>query len=517
MWKLFKKRKSKLLNNQKSEKVEIPITSDVNKTKKKIKSTFNNCSDVIYREISIGKNNLPAIIVYIDGLVKTGEINEYLIEPINRLRNIDIQDNFEETIIDVFAIADMKTISNMQEVFDLILSGEIALFIDKLRFAYVFSEKGWDSRNITEPESESTVRGPKEGFIESIRTNTALIRRRIKTPQLKMEAFKLGKLTKTDVVISYLDGVVKPSLVEEVRSRLRKIDVDSILDSNYIEEMIEDGPFSIFPTIQYTERPDKVAANILEGRIAIIVDGSPNVLLVPTILIHFLNTSDDYYESFYFAFFVRILRLFAFIIALFLPSFYIAITTFHQEMIPTKLLMSIIGGRDPVPFPSYIEALMMELAFELLREAGLRLPKTVGSAVSIVGALVIGQAAVEAGLVSPAMVIVVSVTAVASFSIPAFNLAISLRVLRFLIMTFAAILGLYGVLISMLFLVIHVVSLRSFGIPYLTPLAPFSLSDWKDYLLRFPWWQMEKRPLATETVNQVRQNEDRPNPPQKSE
>ncbi len=495
----LRKSKTKELN---IEKENILIEKELKTNYSILKELFNNCSDVIFRELKIGDSNLTGLIIYIDGLINTELLHEHLLEPIQKIKT-----NNQLTIEDIeqaIYIADRKKTNSFGKILEGITAGEIAFFINQLSHAYLLSIKEWEKRSITEPMNESNIRGPSEGFIESIRVNTSLLRRKIKTPKLKMESYKIGKKSKTDVVISYLDGDVNHNILEEVRTRLNKIDIDAILDSNYLIELMNDNIFSLFPLIQYTERPDKVAASILEGRIAILVDGSPQILIVPTVMLHFLHASDDYYEHFFMASLIRILRITAIFLALFTPSLYIALTTFHQEMIPPKLLVKIIGSRELVPLPAFFEALLMELTFELLRESGIRLPKIIGSAVSIVGAMVIGEAAVQAGLVSQIMVIVVSITAIASFAIPAYNFAITIRVIRFVSMLLASILGLYGVLILFLILIIYTSSLRSFGVPYLSPYAPLKISDWKDFVLRAPWIDMKTRPETTSAKDKKR-------------
>ncbi|MED4797818.1 spore germination protein, partial [Priestia megaterium] len=268
--------------------------------------------------------------------------------------------------------------------------------------------------------SQTVVRGPRDSFTETLRTNTALIRRRIKSPKLWIESQQIGEFTKTDIALVYIDGIADEQVIQEVKERLSKIDIDGILESGYIEELIQDEDYTPFPTMHNTERPDSVAAGLLEGRIAILVDGTPFVLMVPALFIQFFQAAEDYYQRADISTLIRLMRYMAFFLALLTPSAYIALTTFHQEMLPFALLISIAAQREGVPFPAIIEAFIMEITFEILREAGVRLPRAVGSAISIVGALVLGEAAVQAGLVSPAMVIVVSITAISNFVSPVY-------------------------------------------------------------------------------------------------
>lgn len=310
----------------------------------------------------------------------------------------------------------------------------------------------------------------------------------------------------------YINGIVSEGIVKEVHSRLDRIDVDAILESGYIEELIEDETYSPFPTIHHTERPDVIAAALMEGKVAILVDGTPIVMTVPTLFVSFMQTAEDYYQRADVSTLVRLLRYFSIFVSLLAPSLYVAITTFHQEMLPTTLLISLAAQREGVPLPAFIEALLMELAFEILREASVRMPQTIAQSVSIVGTLVIGTAAVDAGIVSAAMLIVVAVTAISSFVLPAFDLALTVRMLRFPMMFLAASFGLFGIIIGVIAIVLHMCSLRSFGIPYMSPLAPYNLSDQKDVFFRMPLWAMFNRPRLINQKNIVREKS---TPPQK--
>lgn len=396
-------------------------------------------------------------------------------------------------------------LKNFQEILGNLLSGSIILLLEGCREALGISAAGWEDRSVSEPTTQSVVRGPMEGFTENLRTNTTLIRRRIKDPQLWLKTFEIGKVTKTRVSVMYINHIANPSILKEVIRRLQEIEIDSILESGYIEELIQDTAYTPFPTIYNSERPDTIAAGLLEGKIAILVDGTPFVLLVPALFVQFFQSPDDYYQRSDISTLIRLIRFLAFFIAMLAPSFYIAITTFHQEMLPTNLLISLASQREGVPFPAFIEALLMELTYEILREAGVRIPRTVGQAVSIVGTLVIGQAAVDAGVVSAAMVIIVSITAISSYVIPENGLSIAVRMLRFVLMGLAASFGFYGVIIGVLAIVLHLTSLRSFGAAYMSPFGPFVPQDLKDTLFRMPWPYMLTRPLTNKTRNKVRQ------------
>ncbi|GGB69286.1 spore germination protein [Fictibacillus barbaricus] len=482
------------------------------------KDTFQNCSDIVHRELLLGTEGVVrAQIIWMDGLVDKYAINDNIVNPLLQeyrlLQPNDVKNPheiFSRIKDNLLSVSEIKEQNRFEDIILSVLSGETAILIDGVPLCIIASTKGGEIRPVSEPATESVVRGPRQGFTENLRTNTSLVRRIIKTTDLKMEKLISGEKTKTNIVISYIEGVADEKVIDEVKDRINKIKVDSIIESAYVEELIEDHPFSPFPQIAHTERPDKAAAELLEGRVVIFVEGSPFVLIVPSVFVQFLQSSEDYYERYLFSFAVRVVRYFVFLVALVLPSAYIAITTYHQEMLPTSLLISVAGAHEGVPFPSFIEALMMELTFEALREAGVRLPKPVGQAISIVGALVIGEAAVTAGIVSPPMVIVVAITAIASFAIPAFNIAISVRMLRFPLMMIAAILGFYGIMLGLMAMLIHLCSMRSFGVPYFTPVAPFSLSGMKDTIIRAPWWLMKKRPELISPKNKKRQETPRP-------
>lgn len=454
-------------------------------------------------------------IVYIEGIVDNQSIQEYMLQSImkdnnkNKINRYNVIDLFSK---DIMTIGNISPITNFDDLFGALMAGDTLILVDGVEQALSASTAGGEKRSIAESTTEMVVRGPKGAFTESLGTNTAMVRRIIKTPDLWMESIKVGRVTKTDVTFMYIHGIANNKVVNEVRERLERIDIDSILESGYIEQLIEDQTATPFPTVYNTERPDVVAGNLLEGRIAIFVDGTPFVLIAPAVFIQFFQSAEDYYARFDIATSIRLLRILMFMLSLIAPATYVAVTTFHQEMVPTTLIVAIAAQREAVPFPAFVEALLMELTFEILREAGIRLPKAIGSAVSIVGALVIGQAAVQASIVSPAMVIIVSITAIASFATPSFNMAISARLIRFLFMIGAATFGFYGIILCLLMMVVHLCSLRSFGIPYMSPFAPFTLVDNGDTILRLPWWTLRQRPrlVTTNTVREAANQQPRP-------
>lgn len=483
------------------EKEKVNISPSLQDNLKFLKDVFKGCSDIVYREFKIGTARLPAAVVFVDGLVNKAAIENFVIRSLNLYARSVSRDLTKPEDIFTWAKdgamnnAELKEIENMDDVMSGFLSGDTAVLFEGCTKALLIGTKGWATRGISAPDTESTIRGSKEGFTETIRINTSMVRRRLRSNKLKIEARKIGKQTQTDVSVLYIDGIVNPEIVKEVHKRLDKIkEVDSILESGCIEQYIEDNPWSPFPQMQYTERPDKVVAYLLEGRVVIMIDGTPQCLIVPALFVQFLQSPEDYYERILVGTAVRWIRYLGVFTALTLPALYIAITTYHPEMIPTPLAITIAGTREGVPFPALVEALIMEISLELLREASIRLPGAVGGTLGIVGALIVGQAAVEARLVAPVMVVVVALTAIGSFVVPSFAAAIPFRLVRFPLMIIAAVLGIYGVMLGWIAVLIHMISLKSFGFPYMAPLAPLRVSELKDALVRGPRWQMMTAP-----------------------
>ncbi len=496
------------------------ISKNLKENRVYLEGILGRNTDIVSREFRLGTGSKYAWLVYLASLTKDARVGESILRPLmleNSLAGIDRSrgDVIELIEKSILTAAEVRSkASSMYDVTNSILYGGVALFVDGCAEALLIDLKYWPQRPVEKADVEVVMRGSKESFTETIGVNTSLVRRRLRSPNLVIEGLNLGRETNTAINIAYLKGLVSPGLLREVKSRLGRIDIDGILESGYIEELIQDDPYSPFPQIGYSERPDRVVSSLLQGRVCIFTDGTPMVLYLPIEFGDMLQSPEDYYERYYYATAIRLLRFLGLAISLLLPSFYIAVTTFHQEMIPTQLLISIAAAREGVPFPAVLEALVMEITFEALREAGIRLPRAVGQAVSIVGALVIGQAAVQAGIVSPLMVIVVAITGIASFMIPAYNQALSMRLIRFPLMLLAATLGLFGVMTGVLAMLIHMAGLRSFGVPYLAPLAPLKISDLKDFIVRAPWWAMHKRPTELVKRNEQRIAPDlKPHPP----
>lgn len=516
--KLLRKTKGKkndqaLENKIQDSKPKDPLYKSFSQNIEALRSIYHNCSDVTFRPFLLfGKTR--AIIIYNEGLSDIEGIEKYVLSPLmqeseNEFPSIN---EFLEAKMPVSKVERVKIFADCIESISL---GKPVLFYEGESDGFSFGLVKWEMRSIEEPVAEGGIRGSREGFIESLKVNTSLIRRIIKSPALKLQSMKIGKYTKTNVVIAYIDGLVDPTLLEEMTNRLKRIDIDGVLESEYIEEMIEDNPYSPFPQILTTERPDVACSHLLEGRAVILVEGTPFTLIAPVSFFSLIQSQEDYFQRFLIGTFIRWLRYLFLIISLLLPSLYVAVLTFHQEMVPTALLLSIAASRETVPFPAIVEALLMEITFEALREAGIRLPKQVGSAVSIVGALVIGQASVQAGLVSAPMVIVVAITGIASFMVPHYITGIAIRMMRFPMIILAGSLGLLGIMMGIIAIVIHLSSLRSFGVPYLAPLAPLQGREVNDVLWRAPWWMMQTRPHFTGQYNQKRQSPNQSPGPEK--
>lgn len=488
--------------SDKQDMTEIKIEKELNKNEQILKDIFKDANDIIFRRIDAGENKkLKMLLVYVDGMTTKEAISEYAVEKL--MLNLDVakleqndselQNSIANTNI---AITEIQALKTIQECIDKVLSGETVLLIDGCSKGIMLASRGWPMRGVQEPSSETLIRGARDGFNETMKVNITLVRRRIRDPKLKVKYMQVGSRSKTDIAILYIEDIVNQTVLETVEKRIKNIDIEAVLESSYIEEMIEDDSYSPFPQIENTERPDAAASALLEGRVVITVDNTPSVLIAPAIFVSFMQSSEDYYERWMPSCITRMIRYLALPIVMLLPALYVAVTQYHPNLLPTQLALYVAASRANVPFPPYFEAFLMELVMELVREASLRITSPVGSTIGLVGGLVIGQSSVEAGLITPLAVIIVALTAISSFAIPSYNFSTSLRMIRFGFIIVASIFGLFGISIGMCLLVIHLCTLKSCGVPYMTPFSSFveNRKDLRDTVVRPRIKNMVHRP-----------------------
>jgi Bacillus/Clostridium GerA spore germination protein. len=467
--------------------------------------------DFILREfdIIVKDKAIPAFIIFIDGMTDRKVINDDILQPLMLLSNLDIKNNSTDMTdyirSHLLPHNQLKEAKEHQKVIDDINFGSCGLYIDGIDSAFVADVKGWEHRPVEKPNTEVLIRGPNEGFTEQLRVNTALIRKILKDSDLIAENIIVGKRSKTPCSLLYIKNITNDSLVREVRRRLKGIKLDYLIDSGELEQLLEDSTYLPAPQIIATERPDRVASMLSEGMVAVVMHGSPFVLVMPATLPSMFHSSEDAYLRFPLGNFLRLVRYVGLVFALILPGLYIAITNYHQEMIPTDLLFSIEAAREKVPFPSILEILIMEFSFELIREAGIRIPGVIGPTLGIIGALILGQAAVAANIVSPILIIVVAVTGLGSYSIPNFSLAISFRMLRFGFIALGAMAGFLGIACGLFVYILLLVNAKSFGVPFLAPLGPRTSGLLNDSIYRSPLWKQERRPDFLNTKNSKKQ------------
>lgn len=467
---------------------DLQFTTDLDENIARMKAFFKHDNTFICRVVQgRGSPPLRAALFFFDGMVQSSAINESIVKPISLWTGTPLP--MDAVIDEVLHIDDCPFDPPMEKLLSAFLYGDTIVLVDGDSRPAVVNTKGFAKRGPDEPDNEKVLRGPREGFTEAFMGNLALIRRRLRTPRLCFEFFEVGSVSHTTVSICYIDGIADQTILQDVKRRVQSVELDAILDANYLNEIIRDDRHSPFPTAGFTERPDIVAAKLLEGRIAIVVDGTPVTLTLPHILQETFQANDDYYISYLYTNLTRWLRVLGFVLTLTLPAMYVALLTWHQEMIPTRLLFSIAASRQGVPFTTFTEAVGTLIVFEILKEAGTRTPDTIGQALSIVGGLVLGQAAVEARFVSAPMVIVIAFSGVTALIVP--KLRTATLVFRFFLLVCAAVLGLYGVLLGWGLILAHICGLTSFGIPYLTNILSAERHSSRDVLLRFPWFAMK--------------------------
>lgn len=507
-WNKQKKDEANKNAQGKDGKVSTDLNSNMEAIKKEFGIPYN--TDIMTREFKIA-NKINAFIVYIDGMVDRTFVSDFVIRQLMNSQNFkeyfegkstgDIADFIMNSIISVHEIGKLKDFNTL--CFG-ILSGETVLFIDGSDVCLMISTRGFEKRSVEKPQTENVVFGSQEGFTENLRTNVTLVRKIIKSKNLITEMIKVGETNQAYVAIMYINGIVNQEVVKEVKRRINSINADFVMGDGMVQQFIEDNPFAIIPHVLTTERPDRTASFLMEGKVAIISEGTPFAEVVPVTIYSLLHTSEDSMLRWQYGTFLRLIRILGAIIAVLLPAVYVALTLFHQEMIPTELLASITIAKEEVPFPTIVEILMLELSFELIREGGIRVPGVIGQTLGIIGALILGQAAVAAGLVSPILIIIVAVTGLGSFAIPSYPLGLALRIIRFFYIFMASILGFYGISLGLFLTACCACFIKSFGVPILSPVAPKTASG-TDLILRQPIWRQNDRPDYLNVPNRKRQ------------
>lgn len=485
------------------------MTKSLAENKKELLSILGDSADIKKIPMQIGADkDIECFITYVEitggSLMFSKSVFGRLVKQLNEMSKAEVYECLSNNGL---GITDITYFDTIEDALGGMFAGDVLILVDGFEKAVKIPDKGYPGMGVQEPQSEKVIRGSNEGFADSIKINTALVRKRLRTPKLKVREIRLGTRSNTNVDIMYMEDLVYPKLVGEVEKRLSRYDIDGVMDSGIIEQLSEEKWYSPFPQFQTTQRPDRAAMAILEGRIVVFSDNSPVGLILPTDYNSFIQTSDDYYNRWEIASFGRILRFLAAFFALTFPGLYLAVTNFHTQILPTPLLLSFAAARQGVPFPAVVEVLLMEIAFELLREAGVRLPGAMGNTIGIVGGLIIGQAAVEANIVSPIVVIVVAFTALCSFAIPNEEFAAAFRILKFGFILLCSWLGFYGFLFGLLLVLIHLSHLKSFGIPYLMPFVGADLTgyeDQRDFVIRQPLFKLTRRPVFARRNQRVR-------------
>ena len=472
----------------------IPIVSiSLEENIKTIQNLFQKDDTLQIRRIENQYTGIKYCIFFISGMVDNTIINDNIIKPIlNNKVLLDDTDHISYLASNILSNSRAEIIKNIDDVLNELLIGNTILFAENCNKSIALSSIGWEKRNIEEPPTERVLRGPREGFTEDLTTNLSMIRRKVQTKDLKFQFMTVGERTKTKICVCYINGLAKEEILNTVISKIEDISIDGILDIKYLQESLDENPFSIFEITMSTEKPDIVAGRILEGRIAVLVNGSPIVMTLPSLFIEHMMASDDYYLNYHMASIGRLLRIFGFLLTISVPAVYLSLISFHQEMVPTPLLISIYSSRAGVPFPTFLELFLLLITFEVLREAGVRVPGPIGQSISIVGVLVLGTAAVDASFVSAPMIIIVGLTAITSLLIPSLGGVVIM--VRFFLLLLSGLLGIYGYIFGMLTIVIHLFTLRSFGVPYMNTLTSFRMQTIKDTYIRAPLWYMRYRP-----------------------
>jgi len=493
----FKKKQEKQIHPPQHER---EMYANVEKNVSYIREKMVHTEDLVVKEIYFHKRK--GKLIFLETLVNSQKMEENFLKPLYEMKQ-------RKPLKEIITNADLKTTTNLDELLRDLMQGSCIFIAEKEDVIYSLKTAQEHSRSPEEPENERAVRGSHTGFVENLDVNINLIRRQIKNPQLKVRYFQLGNETHTRVAMVYLDHLADPTVVKEVEEKVKNIPVDIVFSPGFLEEYVEEKSVSPFPQNLYTERPDRVEAHLLEGRIAVLDEVSSDAIILPVSFFSFFQSPDDYNSRIYTSTVFRLLRLFSFIGTLLLPPLYIAIVSFHFEIIPYEMITLVKSSISGVPFLPFFEALFMAVTVELIREAGIRLPSPIGETIGIVGGLIIGDAVVTAGLVSNVMVIVIALTAIMSFTISSYEMGNTVRILNLPIMISAALFGFVGIVFSFLLILIHLCKLESFNVPYFAPLAPIHPSGLKDSIVRLPIWFLKRRPASLRPQKRIKQGESR--------
>ncbi len=467
-------------------------------TKEQLERTLN--LDSLVKKKTFSVLNKQAVIYFSDGLTDSLSLNQFVLQP---LESFSQEGDFSfSRLKSVLPFVDMLEMDNIGMAILAVYDGDSLLFIDGMNSFAIISSKMWDKRMIAEPPTSTVIKGPREGFVEDFMLNISLLKRRLKTPMLKIQFLKVGKFSRTNVAVIHIEGVAKNSLVEKIVKKINAISIDGVLDSSYLRQYLVNKPNSIFRQVGDTEKPDILASRLLEGRVALIVDGSPIILTLPYIFIEDLQTAEDYYTIPYFANFLRVLRVLAMCCGVFMPAFFVCAQVFHPQFLPLNLLLTISSSTKNIPLPPTIEMLFTLFLFELLTEASTRMPKYVGISMSIVGAIVLGDTAVNAGLISTPTILVTAISGIAVYAIP--NHRDTLSLLRLIYLILAGSFGIVGLAVAVFLTLIYLCTIDNFDTPYLAPYSPIISCDKADGILKSPEVISKNRPEVFRSKNIVR-------------
>ena len=505
------KQLSAAANNQKITAHEIPLPKNLHKKVNILKPYLESNADIIYRVFSLrGLPERQVGMIYLSGVIDNDTLKQHVLKPLitgdwGELEQIPSKSLLDQIYRNLLTVGVVKKLNSPANLIQAIFDERAVLMVDGITEALALDIRGGDQRSIEEPPTEQTMRGSREGFNENLTSNTALIRRRLRDPNLVVENTIVGKRSRTDVAIFYIKDIADPKIVATVRERLAKINIDGVLATGYLEQMIEDNPYSLFPQAKGTERSDKVAAGLLEGRIAILASGTPFALLVPSLFVEFFQAPEDYYERAFVGSLYRVLTFLSFFLAVSLPALYVALFSFQIELIPFELMVPLARARKQVPFPVVVEVLLLEGVMQLIITAGLRLSSPLNQTVGVVSGIVIGQAAITAKLATPGVIIMIALATICTFGIPSHTLSMATRLIRLPVTLLSAGFGMFGFSFSWLIIIAHLANLESIGVPYLAPFAPTRYEDLKDSIFRTFFRKLKQRPASVPIQDRQRQ------------